>query len=83
MSRCSRGAFAGILLALAAPAGADARPAGDRVTQAGAQGAKVRLAALGPVPPSVKAGGRFRVRGRVTHMPRRKPVQVTFTLRRP
>ena len=82
MSRCSRGAFAGILLALAAPAGADARPAGDRVTQAGAQGAKVRLAALGPVPPSVKAGGRFRVRGRVTHMPRRKPVQVTFTLRR-
>jgi glycosidase len=61
-----------VLLALVAAPAAEAQAATK----------KPRLASLRSVPAKVEAGKRFRVRGRVTHLPKHKAVRVTFTLRK-
>ena len=61
-----------VLMALVAAPAAEAQAAKQ----------KPRLASLRSVPAKVEAGRRFRVRGRVTHLPKHKAVRVTFTLRK-
>ena len=61
-----------VLLALVAAPAAEAQAATK----------KPRVASLRSVPAKVEAGKRFRVRGRVTHLPKHKAVRVTFTLRK-
>ena len=66
------------LVALSATPVAEARVAVD----AAAAAKKPRLASLRSVPATVEPGQRFRVRGRVANLPRKKSVRLTFTLRR-
>ncbi len=78
MSRHARAAIGSLLVALVAAPAADARVAGDA-----AASKSLRLSSVRSVPASVHAGARFRVRGRVTHLPksRKKSARLVLTLR--
>ena len=77
LSRRSLVLTGSVLVALSSAPVAEARLAADA-----AAAKKPRLASLRSVPATVEVGQRFRVRGRVTNLPRKKSVRLTLSLRR-